>query len=153
MVLEKAALVIMQKLLRQPVVGPVLSQLTSRSLFCNQVARANGAPLDIEDVDKMWQLNTLQNGHRISWKLIRYLNERYRFQNPRWLYALSRFEAPKHICWGELDKVSPLAVAQHLKNEVCHDAQLTIMEGVGHFCQLQAPEQWSDAILGYYKSI
>ena len=128
----------------------MLSQLTNSALFRNQVSRANGAPFDVEDIDKLWQLNTLQDGHRLSWKIIRYLDERDRFQNPRWLNALSRFDKPVHICWGASDNVSPPAVAKHLKNQVCPEATLTFMEGVGHFCQLQAPNQWSDAILQFY---
>ena len=153
MVMEKAALVPMQRLLRQPAIGPIMSRLSNLSLFRNQVIQANGAPLEIEDIDGMWQLNTLQNGHRLTWKLIRYLDDRDRFQNPRWLSALRRFDGPVHLCWGASDKVSPPAVAEHLKREVCPEARLTFMEGIGHFCQLQAPDEWSDATLDFYRSL
>ena len=153
MVMEKAALVPMQKLLRNHTFGPVLSKLATRRTFRNQVASANGAPFDIQDIDTMWRLNALQDGHRLSWKIIRYLDDRDRFQNPRWLRALSRFAGPVHICWGASDRVSPPAVAQYLKREVCPNAALTLMDGVGHFCQLQAPEVWCDAVLGFYATL
>ncbi len=150
MVMEEAALVPMQKLLRHHSLGPLLNPLTSYRAFRNQVKRTNGAPFEDSDIEAMWRLNTLQNGHRLAWKIIRYLDERDRFQNPRWLKALGRFDRPVHICWGGADKVSPPAVAHHLKREVCPNATLTLMDGVGHFCQLQAPDRWCDAVLDFY---
>jgi len=107
MVMEEAALAPMQKLLRNHRIGPFLNRLTRFKTFRGQVKSANGAPLDDDDIEKMWRLNALQDGHRLAWKIIRYLDERDRFQNPRWLKALSRFERPVHICWGAKDKVSP----------------------------------------------
>jgi len=153
MVMEEAALVPMQILLRKRAIGPVLNRLTRFSLFRNQVRQANGAAIEDADIEAMWRLNTLQNGHRLAWKIIRYLDERDRFQNPRWLNALSRYSGPVHLCWGEADRVSPPAVAQHLKRHVCPAAQLSLMPGVGHFCQLQAPQVWSEAVLGFYGSL
>lgn len=153
MVMEEASLVPMQILLRQPVIGSALNRLTNRGLFRNQVTRANGAPLDIEDIDKLWQLNTLQNGHRLAWKIIRYLDERDRFQNTRWLKALKQCNSPIHLCWGAEDRVSPPSVAHALKRNICPDAMMTLMPGLGHFCQLQAPDPWCDAILGFYQAL
>ncbi len=153
MVMEKAALVPMQKLLRQKGLGPLLNKLTRYATFKGQVTRANGVPFAREDIEHMWMLNTLQDGHLLTWKVIRYLDDRDRFQNPRWLKALSRYTGPIHICWGADDKVAPRAVAQHLKDEVCPSATLTWMAGVGHFCQLQAPDIWSDAVLAFYASL
>lgn len=153
MVMEEATLVPTQVIMRKPVIGPILNRFTNLGLFRNQVKRANGPALALEDIDNMWQLNTLQNGHRLFWKLVKYLDERDRFQHPRWLRALSLFRGPVHICWGESDNVSPPAVAHYLKDNICRDARLTLMPGVGHFCQLQAPDQWCEAVLGFYKDL
>ncbi|MFN3199552.1 MAG: alpha/beta fold hydrolase [Bradymonadia bacterium] len=153
MVMEEAALVVMQVLLRNHTLGPFLNRFSGPALFRNQVRKANGAPLETLDIDRMWQLNTLQKGHRLTWKTIRYLDDRNRFQNTRWLKALSQFDRPVHICWGEADAVAPVAVAHHLKAHVCPDASLTLMPGVGHFCQLQAPDVWAEAVLGFIKNL
>jgi pimeloyl-ACP methyl ester carboxylesterase len=153
MVMEKAALVPMQKLLRHHTLGPILNKFTRYGTFRGQVKMANGAPLDEEDIERIWQLNALQDGHLLSWKIIRYLDDRDRFQNPRWLKALSQSEGPVHICWGQADAVAPERVAQHLKDAVQPAARLTLMPGVGHFCQLQAPEAWCAAVLDFYASL
>jgi len=150
MVMEEAALVPMQVLLRKPVLGRLLNALTSERVFRNQIRTANGTTIEDDDIAKLWQLNCLQNGHRLSWKIIRYLDDRDRFQNVRWLPALRQFEGPVHICWGEADKVSPPAVAHHLKDKIHPKAHLTLMPGVGHFCQLHAPKIWSEAVLAFY---
>lgn len=152
MVMEKAALVPMQKLMRHHTLGPLLNRFTRYPTFKGQVEQANGAALDEADIEGIWKLNALQDGHLLTWKIIRYLDERDRFQNPRWLKALSQFERPIHICWGQADAVAPERVARHLKDEVCPSAKLTLMPGVGHFCQLQAPDEWSDAVLSFYAS-
>lgn len=150
MVMEKAALIPIQKLLRNKMIGPVVNRFTTLKLFAKQIARSNGVPLDKLDIEHMWQLYSRQDGHKLAWKTIRYLDERDRFQNPRWLIALGQFEKPIHICWGEADVQAPVAVAHHLKDHICPTAQLTLMPGVGHFCQLQAPKQWSDAVVGFF---
>ncbi len=153
MVMEKAALVPMQKLLRHHTLGPLLNRFTRYPTFKGQVEAANGAPFDESDITRLWQINALADGHLLSWKIIRYLDDRDRFQNPRWLKALSQFGRPVHICWGEADAVAPARVARHLKDVVCPAARLTLMPGVGHFCQLQAPEMWSESILAFYDSL
>ena len=126
---------------------------TSQRTFSRQVLAAHGTALDARDVDAMWQLNARQDGHLLAWKIIRYLDERDRFQNPRWLRALSRYEGPVHICWGEADAVAPVAVAKYLNQQVCPDATLTMLPDVGPFCETQAPEAWSEAVLGFYSGI
>ena len=153
MVMEKAALVPMQKLLRNHTLGPLLNRFTRYTTFKGQVERANGAPIDEDDIERLWRINALQDGHLLTWKIIRYLDERDRFQNPRWLRALSRFERPAHICWGAADAVAPQRVAQHLKDEVLPGARLTLMADVGHFCQLQAPQAWCEAVLSFYADL
>ncbi len=153
MVMEKAALVPMQKLLRNHTLGPFINKFTRYPTFAGQVKMANGVPFEEADVEGIWQMNALQDGHLLSWKIIRYLDDRDRFQNPRWLRALSLFVGPVHICWGAEDAVAPKRVAQHLKDEVAPNARLTWMDGVGHFCQLQAPDAWCDAVLDFYASL
>ena len=153
MVMEKAVLIPAQKLMRNHWIGPVFSKLVNRSQFIKGMSKANGAPIEEKDLDQMWQLYERENGHRMAWKTIRYLDERGRFQNPRWLKALSRFEAPIHICWGEDDAVAPLAVARYLKDQICPQATLTLVPEAGHFFQLQAPTAWVASVLDFFDRI
>ena len=153
MVMEEARLVPIQKLLRHHKLGPFIDRFTRETLFKKQTRTSHGTLINTKDVHHLWQLYSLNEGHKLAWKTIRYLDERDKFQHPRWLNALSKFTGPVHICWGEADRVAPLAVAQYLKRYVCPKALLTVMPDVGHFCETQAPELWSESILRFYEAI
>ena len=105
-----------------------------------------------DEVRNLWDANTLQNGHRKIYLTIKYLNDRKRFEKARWLPALSRTKLPLHLCWGDQDAVAVIAMAHHLKEKVCPQATLTVMEGLGHFGQWGNPEKWVEAVGGFYRA-
>lgn len=149
MVLENARLRLTQKILLTKFGGPQLSKLSNYALFKQQIKSASGSKqlLDSE-VKIMWNQILHKGGKAIFYKLMSYYKDRIRYQNPRWLPALSATAIPINICWGDADSVAPISIARHLKNEVCPNAKLTVMENVGHFGQLENPEVWVKAILG-----
>ena len=153
-VLGLAKLRLMQRLLLTGL-GPFLSQLATRHVFAQQARSAHGpATLSDADIDGMWINMCKQDGRRKNHILLRYLNDRRRFETTRWLPGLARANGklPLHLCWGQADAVARVAMAHHLKQHVCPDATVTLMPGVGHFCQLSDPEPWLDAVLTYYRS-
>ena len=83
--------------------------------------------------------------------LIGYLHERRRFEQVRWLPALRDARVPVQICWGADDRVSPVPVAQYLKREIKPDAKLTVIDGLGHFLQLQDPQRWFAALAPFWE--
>ena len=150
MVLGLADLRITQKLLLSRY-GRQFNKITTFKVFTQQVKSAHGnANLSDQDVTLLWELNTLQEGHRKTYLTIKYLNDRRRFEATRWLPALSKTPLPVHLCWGDEDAVARVAMAHHLKEKVCKDATLTIMKGLGHFCQLGSPKVWSEHVLRFY---
>lgn len=150
MVLELASLRFTQKLLLSRY-RHVLSKMSSFGLFKQQIRSAHGNQnLPIEEIQSLWYLNTKQNGHKKVHQTIRYLNDRKRFEKTRWLPALQQTQLPIHICWGDEDAVANLAIAHYLKDEICPQAILTIMKGLGHFCQLENPKKWIEYILPFY---
>ncbi len=150
MVMELARLRVTQVLLRKPGIGPLLARLVSAPVFRHQVRSASGGNLSDEDIDHMWALLRHRRGNLLTWRLIRYLDERERHQDTRWLPALSQTDLPLHICWGAADRVAPPAVAEHLQRVVCPQATLTWLEGVGHFAQQEDPALWSSSVLAFY---
>lgn len=151
MVLELANLRITQKILLSNY-GHLMKNLVSFKLFNQQVRSAHGNQnLSDEDVELLWEGNTLQGGHKKSYLTIKYLNDRKRFEKTRWLPALSQTNLPIHICWGDEDAVAKVEMAHYLQEKVCKNATLTIMEGVGHFCQLGSPEKWVEYVSDFYK--
>jgi len=152
MVLSLASLRVTQRLLLTRM-GPSLTRLVNKRTFVQQVRSAHGAEtLSDVDIDHMWAANCLQDGHRKSYLTIRYLFDRRRFETARWLPALAATTIPIHLCWGEADAVARVEMAHYLKQHVCTSAQLSLMPGVGHFCQISDPGIWIDTMLAYYSA-
>lgn len=151
MVLELADLRITQKILLSKY-GHLLKNLTTYKVFEQQVRSAQGNNnLSSSDIQSLWDFNTLQEGRQKTYLTIKYLNDRKRFEKTRWLPALSQTKLPIHICWGNADAVARIEMAHYLKDNVCPSARLSIMQGVGHFCQLGSPSVWIDHVSRFYK--
>lgn len=150
MVLDMARLRITQKILLSRY-GYLMRNVVNYKIFNQQIKSAHGnGNLPEQEIQLLWQANCLQEGHRKTFLTIKYLNDRKRFENTRWLPALGQTKLPIHLCWGDDDAVAKVEMAHHLKKNVCTDASLTIMKGVGHFCQLGSPDQWLDSVGSYY---
>lgn len=153
MVLELANLRLMQKLLLNKKLGPILSNAARYSLFRKTIISAHGVPMDESDIESLWQNCLMQNGHKKNHHIIRYLNDRKRYEKTRWLPALSIASktVPTHICWGTADQVAKVAMAHYLKEKVCPEAILTLMPNAGHFCQIGSPLLWVESVLRFYR--
>lgn len=153
MVLGLAKLRITQKILLSKY-GKSLSKIFSYNLFEQQVKSAHGNNnLSKEDLELLWENILFNDGRTKTYLTIKYLNDRKQFENTRWLPALKKLNLPIHLCWGEEDQVARVAMAHYLKKEICPKATLTLMPGVGHFCQLGSPEKWIESISEFYNKI
>jgi len=160
MVLGLAKLRVMQRLLLTRF-GATIGQATSYRTFRSAVLSAHGADsasghgLQESDVMGLWENVNLQDGQFKAHLTIRYLHDRRRFEESRWLSALgvAGKQTPVHICWGDADAVARIEMARYLKNTVCPDATLTVMPGVGHFCQLGSPELWLENVNAFYQQL
>ncbi len=151
MVIAYADLRITQKILLTSF-GELFSQFIFYGLFQKQVRSAHGNDrLKKEDLIGLWENGKLQNGNRKANYLIRYYKDRLVQEKPRWLPALRKTDIPIHLCWGDKDNVASIEMARYLKREVCPQAKLTIMKGLGHFCQLGSPEEWAEAVLTFWE--
>lgn len=152
MVLELASLRITQKILLSNY-GYLMKNLSTFTIFNQQIRSAHGNEnLSADEINVLWEANTLQDGHKKSYLTIKYLNDRKRFEKTRWLPALAQTKLPIHICWGNEDAVAKVEMAHYLKEKICKNATLTIMESLGHFCQLGSPEKWVKYVSNFYKN-
>jgi pimeloyl-ACP methyl ester carboxylesterase len=55
---------------------------------------------------------------------------------------------PTLIIWGDRDDIIPISHA-HVAHEAIPGSRLVIIEGVGHFPQVEAPEQFVTALVGF----
>lgn len=153
MVMEEAKLRVGQQVLRSPM-GKFLGRIANYPGFARTLRSANGSDaLTDDDIKTMWELQQYKQGSAVQYKIIKYLDERDRFQNPRWLPALAATSAPVHFCWAALDAVSPVAVAQYLRTQVRPDATLTVLDGVGHFLHAENPTAVIQAADEFWSSI
>lgn len=151
MVMDEARLRLGQKALISPL-GGLLARITdSPAIFRKQVLSAQGnSKLGEEQILDMYSAATSGAPRGLMADLAGYIKERLRYEQPRWLPALRDATMPVHIAWGRDDAVAPLAIAEHLKREVKPEARLTVIEGLGHFSQIQDPGTWFAALSPFW---
>jgi pimeloyl-ACP methyl ester carboxylesterase len=137
--LELAQLTPSQKLLRLPALGPLLARLSSRTVFRAQLRRILARPVAPAELDDMFALLRLRDGHLRLPAIIRYLDERERFAR-RWIGALERLDRPSLVLWGAKDPVAVIAIARQLARET-PGAALVTMDDLGHYPQLEDPSR------------
>lgn len=154
MVLGDAKLRLGQRALVSPF-GPLLARITdSPTVFEKQVISAQGNDkLTEEQILDMYSASTSGAPKGLMAELINYLRERRRFEASRWLPAVRDCAAPVHICWGGDDAVAPVAIARRLKAEVKPEAKLTVIDGLGHFGQIQDPTSWAAGLASFWDEL
>lgn len=147
--LELAHLTPSQKLLRSRF-GRVAARLSSAPAFKAQLRRILAKPVAAEELDAMWALLRHADGHLRLPAIISYLDERTRFA-ARWLGALRAIDVPVGIIWGRRDPVAVAAIASALAADM-PAAQLTWLEDLGHYPQLEDPAAVAEAIAHFHES-
>lgn len=133
-----------QKLLQTPV-GTLLANFAAGSLFKLQIQQVFARAIDEAELDAMWEQQLFLEGYKRLPQIASYLAERTRFEE-RWLSALRTSEGvPVHVVWGSRDPTSRFAIAERLVEEIS-GAELTRLSKVGHYPQLEAPEETAYAI-------
>ena len=130
--------VLLQKLLLSPL-GALVSRFSSRArLAANMRAIFGpGTPPDDQLIDGFWRLLGHGDGRRIVHKLIRYMVER-RQQRERWVGALRQATIPLALIDGAADPISGAHMARRYQ-QLVPAADVTLLDGIGHYPQLEAP--------------
>jgi len=86
------------------------------------------------------------DGGRVMSNIVRYLLERKEFYD-RWVGTLTNFRsAPMTVIWGEDDPVAVEPMAERIKAWRPY-TDLYLLEGVGHWPSIEAPDVIAEAIL------
>ncbi|MCB0829859.1 MAG: alpha/beta hydrolase [Solirubrobacterales bacterium] len=154
MVLGDAKLRVGQRALVSPA-GKLLSRVMDNPrIFEKQVVSAQGNDrLTGEQILDMYSAAATDAPRGLMAELIGYLRERRRFEKSRWLPAVRDAAMPVQICWGADDAVAPVAIARRLKEEIKPEAKLTVMDGLGHFAQIQDPAAWFGGLSPFWSEI
>lgn len=134
-----------QKLLLGPL-GPLLGRLFSRRKLAQSFARIFGPHTQASEaeLDALWQLVAYNNGPAVMHRLIRYMPER-RQQRQRWVTAMQATTLPMRVINGAFDPISGAHMVTRYR-EVIADADTVLLDGIGHYPQLEAPA----AVLDHY---
>ncbi len=142
-----------QRLLHSPI-GALLSRAMTRKRFEKGLGEVFGPQTQPspELYDAFWTLATAKGGMpAIGHKLIGYIAER-RATRDRWVGALVTSPAPLRVIDGALDPVSGRHMVEHYK-ALIPQPDTVLIDTVGHYPQLEAPEQVLDAFLDFQSAI
>ncbi|MFV3384732.1 alpha/beta fold hydrolase [Pseudomonas sp. NY15364] len=134
-----------QKLLLGPL-GPLIGRLFSRRKLAQSFARIFGPHTQASEaeLDALWQLVAHNNGPAVMHRLIRYMPER-RQQRQRWVAAMQATTLPMRVIDGAFDPISGAHMVTRYR-ELIADADTVLLDGIGHYPQLEAPA----AVLDHY---
>ncbi|MBI4518548.1 MAG: alpha/beta hydrolase [Deltaproteobacteria bacterium] len=82
-------------------------------------------------------------GLDILGRIARYNLERTQYAE-RWRPILARTPVPIRVIWGDQDPIAVLEIGRRLAE--MSGGPLTVLEGIGHYPQMEAPEEWAAAL-------
>ena len=136
-----------QKILNSPI-GFIANRFLNKNSLRKSFRRIYGEKKATEkEIDQFYALITHNKGKGNFYKLIRYINDR-RANAQRWKRALTEASIPLQIINGPLDPVSGRHVAEYCR-QLLPDADISILEGVGHYPHDEAPERVLSAYLKF----
>jgi pimeloyl-ACP methyl ester carboxylesterase len=146
-IIERASLRPSQKILRGPL-GPIFSRLATKTGFLRGFAHLFSAshPLSAAEAQAQWALMSRDDGQRILHLLCAYLNERVTYA-PRWHGAIRDWPKPLSFLWATDDPVATTSVLAGLR-ELRPAAQVVELPGIGHYPQIEVPEDFTGYALG-----
>jgi pimeloyl-ACP methyl ester carboxylesterase len=137
-----------QRLLRSPL-GPWIARLTTRRAMAANMRKIFGprSPPDDALLDGFWALLERNGGREVMHRLIRYIDER-REHRARWVGALQSADVPLKLIDGAADPISGAHMATRY-GELVLNADVTLLDGIGHYPQVEAPQAVLDAYAAF----
>jgi len=134
-----------QKLLMTPL-GPWISKRLTPAKLSKIFRRIFGpqSQPNASELTACWQLIERNNGRRIAHKLIRYMAERVQHRE-RWVGTLRNPPAPILLIDGMVDPISGAHLVEAYR-DIAPQPQVIELANIGHYPQLEAPEQVVDAV-------
>ena len=141
-------------MLLSPLGGLVASQMNS-ARFAKSMTEIFGraTPPSRAQLDAMWSIVSENNGLRVFPKLIGYISERKRYR-ARWVGATSKArngDIPLRLIDGADDPVSGRHMAARYA-ELVPDADIMLLNAIGHYPQIEAPEEVLRGFLGFHET-
>ncbi len=129
------------RLLRNPMLRPLISQITPRSLVEKSLQDTVYDPAIVDDrmVDRYWELLRFPGNRRAS--AVRALSDR----EPEYFDRITEIAAPALLLWGAEDKLIYASAATTFAERM-PNAQIVVLENVGHLPMEEAPAASANAV-------
>ncbi len=119
--------------------GPLLARLTSERRFTASLQHICARPWPEGEMTEAWQRLSRDGGKAVMPKLLRYIAERRRHRE-RWVGALQQAGVPIALINGLEDPISGRSIVARWR-ELLPAAPVYELPGVGHYPQVEAPEE------------
>lgn len=139
---------LIQRLLLSPI-GALVGLLANYRAFAANLRKICARPLPENELQMFWDLMQHNDGRRVMHKIIRYLVERVE-NRERWVGALQNSSVPLRFIVGLDDPVSGAHVAARYR-ELIPDADIVELAGIGHYPQVEAPEEMLTAVRQFFE--
>ncbi len=132
---------LIQKLLLSPL-GPLVGRLSTKRTFDRSFSAVFGPETkpSREDLDAFWELINHGDGKHVFHNLITYMNDRKRHRD-RWVRALRQSVVPIGLINGSVDPVSGAHMVARYREVVSPDHFIVELPKVGHYPQVEAPDE------------
>ena len=104
------------------------------------------AVVDPDELASQWEMMAHRDGQQLLPRLIRYIEERRRSEW-RFTGAIERHPSPLVVVWGRDDPIAVPTMTDRLLR-ARPDATVTVLEGVGHYPMVEAPDRFVEALAG-----
>ncbi len=127
-----------QRVLASPL-GPLLARFTSERRFTASLQHICARPWPEGELSEAWQQLARDGGKAVMPRLLRYIAERRRHRE-RWVGALLNAGVPIALINGLEDPISGRTIVARWR-ELLPAAPVFELAGVGHYPQVEAPEE------------
>ena len=144
---------LIQKLLISPL-GPSINRLLSKRSFDKSFSAVFGPQTkpSPEELESFWSLVNERDGKHVFHNLISYMSDRKRHRE-RWVGALQNSVVPIGLINGSADPVSGAHMIERYREVVSRDQFTVQLAQIGHYPQVEAPNQVLEAYLRFLHSI
>lgn len=144
---------LIQKLLIGPL-GPWINRLLSKRSFDKSFSAVFGPQTkpSPEQLESFWSLVNERDGKHVFHNLISYMSDRKRHRE-RWVRALQNSVVPIGLINGSADPVSGSHMIERYREVVSRDHFTVELAEIGHYPQVEAPNEVLDAYLRFLHSI
>ena len=135
----------MAQSLRKPGTGESLVEGLTREAFVSLMESTMPGRLDEETVDQYWK--AYGDAERRAAQLELYRSGEFS-ELEQYEGGLAALGVPTLILWGSEDAFAPVAGAHRFAREI-PGAELSVLEGAGHFLFDERPQEATDAVVGF----